>query len=216
MVRRPNRFTPPNEALQAMPGCVLPEFVAQRPGAPELGCWASMRILSLIAVSALAGCCSKEPSLKTVPWSYVSDARDLPIEFSLEEILTRTWVEPPSQTVSLLNREVFQISAPEALEVMAATFGATNSHRAVCIDFYAVQSTLYGKTYYLLCHDRRCPAYDTKISYEAQDKRDFFTIRGQDQVPGSSERSGRQYYYELNPKWQMVQGLSEFAFPPSR
>jgi hypothetical protein len=178
--------------------------------------WPSIHVLSLITFLALAGCCSQEPRLTPVPWSYVSHVRELPIEFTFDEIATRTWVEPSGQTIGLLNREVFQIGAPQPLEVLVATFGATNSNRAVCIDFYAARQTEEGKTYLLLCHDQACPAYGTKVRYEEQDKRAIFLISGDDKEAESSQRFSRAYDYELNSKWQMVRGFSEFIGAPSR
>ncbi len=175
-----------------------------------------MRVFGFIALLALAGCCSTEPRLKTVPWSHISDTRNLPIQFSLEEIVTRTWTEPGGEAIGVLSHQFFQISGPKPIEVLVVVFGVANSNRAVCIDFHATQKTHEGKTYLLLCHDRSCPAYDTTITHEAQNGRNFFTIRGDDPIPEASERSGRQYSFELNPKQQMVRGPSEFVFRPSR
>jgi hypothetical protein len=208
---------PPNLAAPGNGAIVRPFQTQPRWRAvPEPQRWASMRVFCLITLLALTGCCSQEPRLRTVPWSYVAEVRQLPIEFSFDEIVTRTWTETSGQTIGLLNREVFQIGAPQPLEVLVATFGATNSNRLVCIDFYAARPTRDGKTYLLLCHDQGCPAFATKVRYEEQGKRAIFFISGEDQEEGSSRRFWRQYDYELNPKWQMIRGFSEFIGAPSR
>ena len=175
-----------------------------------------MRVFGFIGLLALAGCCSTEPRLKTVPWSQISDTRNLPIQFSLEEIITRTWTEPGGEAIGVLSHQFFQTSGPKPIEVLVVVFGVANSKRAVCIDFHSTQETHEGKAYLLLCHDRSCPAYDTTITHEAQAGRNFFTVRGEDSIPETFERSGRQYSFELNPKLQMVLGPSEFVFRPSR
>jgi hypothetical protein len=82
--------------------------------------------------------------MKRVPWSYVVNLRDLPLEFSFEEIITRTWTQAPGQTVGLMRTGVFKLSPLQPLEVLVATFGDASSNRAVCIDFYAAQETLQG------------------------------------------------------------------------
>lgn len=217
----------PNKSTHRMSGIEINfKFGAQRPPLiGGLGCWANMRVFSLMAILALAGCCSEDPRLRMVPWSYVVDARDLPIKFSLEEIVTRTWVEPPGETMGLLSREALHIGAPQSMEVLVATFGSTISHRAVCVDFYGAPETRAGsglpvyegqQTYFLLCHDRGCPAYNTKVRYEEQGRRAIFFVSGDDEDPVSHKRFSRQYDYELNPKWQMVRGFSEIEGAPSR
>jgi hypothetical protein len=177
--------------------------------------WATMLVVGFIALLLLAGCRSTEPHLK--PASSLEDVRSFPIGFSLEEIVTRTWTQAAGETIGLLGQQVFKLSVPEPLEVLAATFGVASSDRAVCIDFYAAQAnTQGGKTYFLLCHDQDCPAYNTKISYEAQNETSFFNVKGQDQDAGSSKRYWRQYYYVLIPQCVLVRAMSEFVGQPSQ
>lgn len=40
----------PNQALQATPGLAFLFFLAQRPGAPELGCWAALNAATKFCV----------------------------------------------------------------------------------------------------------------------------------------------------------------------
>jgi len=180
--------------------------VCQWRGVAEVRRWASMRFV-FIALLALVGCRSADFHVKAVPSSYVSSLRSL--SFSSEEVTTRKWTAPSGEEIGLLREQVFQVKAPQPLEILAATFGFAGSKRAACIDFYVVQNTLEGKAYHLLCHEP-CPAYNTKITCETQDGRTFFTIHGEDQDAGASSRLWHQYSYELNPKWQMVRCVSEF------
>jgi hypothetical protein len=169
--------------------------------------------VGLVAALFLAGCRSAEPHFKAA--SRVPDVRDFPLGFSPEEVITRTWTQDRGQRIELLRKQVFTLRVPEPLEVMVATFGVLNSNRAVCIDFYAAQEIKGGTNYYLLCHDQNPPAYNTKVSYEEQNKRSFFNVEGQDQLEASSKRSWRKYYYGLNRKCDLMRGMSEIIGPPT-
>jgi hypothetical protein len=174
--------------------------------------WASVRALYFIALLCLNSCRTAEPNWKPVSSSVVSGSEG-PIEFSLDEIATRKWIQDPGQTVGLIGRETFDVSAPERLGILVAKYGIAESNQLVCIDFYAVREHRAGKTYYLLCHDQNCPAYRTNVRCETQDRRTILTISGENREPGSSKAIWTQYYFELNAKCQMVRGFSEFTGP---
>lgn len=169
-------------------------------------------VFCLSTVLILAGCRSAEARFNTA--SSAPDLRALPLGFSPDEIVTRTWTQESGQRVELLRQQIFNLRVPEPLEVMVATFGIAGSNRAVCIDFYAAQEMVRGGTNYcLLCHDQDPPAFNTKISYEKQNNRSFFTVEGQDQLP-SSKRAWHMYYYSLNRKCQLQRHASNWFGPP--
>jgi hypothetical protein len=141
--------------------------------------------------------------------------RCFPIHFSPEEITSRSWTQASGQRIELLHHEKFEVTAPEPLEILVASYGVAGSNQTVCIDFYAGQKGREGTIYALLFHDQDPPAYNTKVTYEKQNKRSFFNVEGRDQVSGSSKRFWRQYYYCLIPRCQMTRGISEFVGPPS-
>jgi hypothetical protein len=169
-----------------------------------------MHALCFIVLVCLTSCRTAEPNLKPVSSSFVSGSEG-PVEFSLDEIATRKWIQAPGRTVGLVGHETFDVSAPGRLRILVATYGVAESNEIVCIDFYAVRELRDGKTYYLLCHDQNCPAYRAKVRCETQDGRTFFTISGENRESGSSKAVWKQYYFELNSKCQMVRGFSEFT-----
>ena len=172
-----------------------------------------MRVFRLSAVLILAGCRSAHPNLKAT--SYDPDFRAFPLSFSPSEIITRTWTQEPGRRVELLRQQVFKLRVPEPLEVMVTTFGIAGSNRAVCIDFYVAQQSVGGGTNYcLICHDQHPPAFNTKISYEEQNNRSFFTVEGQDQLP-TSKRAWHMYYYSLNRKCYFFRHMSNWVGPPN-
>jgi hypothetical protein len=141
-----------------------------------------MRVLAFIAILALVGCHSTETHLKAR--ASVEDMRGFPIDLCFEEIITRTWTQAPGETIGLLDHETFEIINPEPLEVLVARFGVIGSNRTVCVEFYVCQAAVNGETFSLLCHDQHPPAYNTRVTYEEQQKRSFFNVEGQDEDPG--------------------------------
>src|SRR5215471_4565924 len=95
-----------------------------------------MRATDFILVIMLVGCRSAEPFR---PASSAPDFRGFPLDFSLDEIVTRTWIQGSGQRVELLKKQIFNLRVPENLEVLVAIFGIAGSNRAVCIDFYVGQ-----------------------------------------------------------------------------
>lgn len=144
------------------------------------------------------------------PQSYVSDYRLQPIWYSLEEITTRTWKAKDGQTIRLLSREVVKVGLPDLGEVLVARYGGADSNRTVCVDFYAKEERLVQENYLLLCHDVHCPELKTKVAFEEEGGRRFFTVSGESPDAGTLKRWHHQYSYELNNQWQMVEGLSNF------
>ena len=173
-------------------------------------------VFSFVAVLTSAGCRSTGLRPEHPPWSYVADVRSLPISFSLEEIVTRTWGGSPGEPIVLLGREVFEVNATKPRKVLAATYGFASSKHAVCIDFYAMTGWSGGAAYLLLCHDEDCPPKNTRVRCETQGSRVFFRISGDYEESDSSKSRSVMYYYELNPKCQMVKGFSTFISGPGQ
>ena len=147
-------------------------------------------------------------STNQAPQSYISDWRGQPIWYSLDEIVNRSWKANDGQTISLLHREVVKVSLPDLSEILVVRFGQADSNRTVCLDFYAKGRRLVPENYLLLCHETHCPPFDTRATLKEQDKRTFFTISGE----SLDRKTHHQYDYELNSKWQMVEGFSHFEW----
>jgi hypothetical protein len=144
-------------------------------------------------------------------WSYVADLWTPPVSFSPNELSTRSWKPTPDRTVELLRQETFRLGEPEPVEILVTWFGSKGSDRTECIDFYAAFPDKDGMRYYLLCHDFRCPPYNTQVLLEHTDpRRPTFRISGDLGPRGSANNFGKWYYYELKPKWRMIR-QSEFG-----
>jgi hypothetical protein len=145
--------------------------------------------------------------------SYISDYRGLPIWHSSEEIVTRTWKMKDGKTIHQLSKEIVKVDLPDLREVLLVRYGEADSDRTVCVDFYATRELVGGETsYLLLCHDPHCPPLKTKVAFEQQDGRRFFTISGESSDAGKLKRTHHKYSYELNSQWQMVLGVSHFTW----
>jgi len=151
-------------------------------------------------------------STNHTPQSYISDYRGLPIWHSPDEVLTRTWRTKDGQSIRLLSREIVKIGLPDLREILVVRYGEADSDRTACIDFYASRRTAGAETYLLLCHDTQCPPLKTKVVFEQQGERRFFTVSGESLSGTTLKRTHHQYSYELNNQWQMVEGFSHFEW----
>ena len=145
--------------------------------------------------------------------SYISDWRGQPIWYSSEEVTNRTWRAKDGQIISLLRQEIVKVRLPDLREILVAWYGEANSNRTVCVDFYAKeQKRIVPEIYLLLCHDAYCPPFNTKVTFEEQGERKFFTVSGESVDANTHKRTHHQYSYELNRQWQMVEGMSHFTW----